>query len=800
MKPTGAISGRWMAPLLAFVVLAMAALVSYGPPADAQTVPKTGTSSTGSSQTGPDGLPKNVDKMTPAQIDALIAKIGDDQARRALLLRLKEAARKRAAAAGGSTTTLGRLEALAENVRRRLAEMFSGLQTAPSIAAKAVGQMTPRKVGTFVGILLLLGLFGTFVVGLFVEWAFRRWTRGFRRRIADPPSVEGSYSKAGRAFLLLILEVVGIALLAAVTYGLFFLFFAENIIGRLVVGTYVAAYILYRLVSAVSVLFLAPNRPALRIDGISDTAAVFLHRWVRILAAIVSFGFLTCLLLLKFGLKDAPHTLMEILVGLVTAIAIVVMVWQARSRVLAARQESDAPPAGVLATLLLNIWPAAATVYIAVIWLAWSNALIVAGYDASGVAFFALLLPLIILWLDRYFSKAFDRYAARKQAEAEAAVEREIVLGPEGEPIEETVSKPKTTAVALVRIYRRLTRGFLILVSIWLLLSLSGVDLFSSLENSVGTTIASVITDLILITLIAYVVWEVIRIMIDNKLSAEGVEDTVSEGEGEGGGAARSRAGTLLPLLRGFLAVTLIIITAMVVLSRLGVNIAPLIAGAGVLGLAIGFGAQTLVRDIVSGVFFLADDAFRLGEYVESGRLRGSVEKISIRSLRLRHHRGMIHTVPYGELRSITNYSRDWVIMKLEFRLPFGTNIEQVRKLIKKVGQEMQAHPDYGAAMLAPLKSQGVSRMDESGLIFRAKFSATPGEQFVIRREAYRMIQETLYENGIQFSNYQVSVQMPEDTTLSKEEQDAVNRAAAATAVSARSRQQAAGAGSGDDR
>jgi small-conductance mechanosensitive channel len=114
----------------------------------------------------------------------------------------------------------------------------------------------------------------------------------------------------------------------------------------------------------------------------------------------------------------------------------------------------------------------------------------------------------------------------------------------------------------------------------------------------------------------------------------------------EEGGSSGTRVGTLLILLRKFILAVLLICVAMVILSSIGVNIGPLIAGAGIVGLAIGFGSQTLVKDIISGLFFLLDDAFRVGDYVDTGAVKGSVEKISLRSLQLRHHRGMVHTIP----------------------------------------------------------------------------------------------------------------------------------------------------------
>jgi len=216
-------------------------------------------------------------------------------------------------------------------------------------------------------------------------------------------------------------------------------------------------------------------------------------------------------------------------------------------------------------------------------------------------------------------------------------------------------------------------------------------------------------------------------------------------------------------------------VVTLVVLSELGVDIAPLVAGAGIVGLAVGFGAQTLVKDILSGVFFLIDDAFRVGEYVVVGEVRGMVEHVSIRSLRLRHHRGPLHTIPFGEIGHLTNYSRDWAIMKLELRVPFDADLEKVRKIVKRVGQELMEHPEYGQNFLQPVKSQGVNRMDDSAFIVRVKFMAKPGEQFVLRREVFRRIQEAFAQNGIEFAPRRVIVDTP----------TAISGAAAAAALAA---------------
>jgi small-conductance mechanosensitive channel len=233
-----------------------------------------------------------------------------------------------------------------------------------------------------------------------------------------------------------------------------------------------------------------------------------------------------------------------------------------------------------------------------------------------------------------------------------------------------------------------------------------------------------------------------------------------------------------LLILRKFILTVIIIIVTLITLSSVGVDIAPLIAGAGVIGLAIGFGAQTLVKDIISGMFFLVDDAFRVGDYVVTGSQKGTVEHISLRSLRLRHPRGMVYTIPFSEISTVTNFSRDYIITKLDFRVPFGTDVEQVRKLVKKkVYQIIMNDPELGEKLLGPIKSQGVREMDDdSALIVRVKYKTPPGEQFAIRKQVYRLMQEAFQEAGLSFAPRNVTVSLPPEFKESLARTDAETR------------------------
>jgi small-conductance mechanosensitive channel len=310
-----------------------------------------------------------------------------------------------------------------------------------------------------------------------------------------------------------------------------------------------------------------------------------------------------------------------------------------------------------------------------------------------------------------------------------------------------------------------------------------------NLDLPIGEAVVRSLIKILIVVLICYVAWGLINAAIMRRMQQEMPEE---DEEQEEGGAGGSRIATLLLLLRKFMLVVIIVMASLIVLSALGVNIGPLIAGAGVFGLAIGFGAQTLVRDIISGVFFLMDDAFRVGDYLECSGTKGTVEHISLRSLRLRNPRGMVYFIPFGDLKLVTNLSRDYVIMKLDFRVRYDADVEKIRKIIKKkVYKKIMADPELGPKLLEPIKSQGVREMDDSAMVMRVKYKTKPGDQFAIRKEVYHLMQEAFKEEGIEFAHRNVTVYMPPEASAQAAGEDQQRDAKASSEIQ---RQAAAGA------
>ena len=346
--------------------------------------------------------------------------------------------------------------------------------------------------------------------------------------------------------------------------------------------------------------------------------------------------------------------------------------------------------------------------------------------------------------------------------------------------------------LATKRSYIRIGRVVTFAIILVLIARIWQVD-FHDLSAGAGAQVVVRLFEILMILAVGYLVWELISLYINRKLAAEqtaaGLNLNEEEpGGGEGGGVGGSRLSTVLPLVLGVIKVAVVTIFGLIALGNVGIDITPLLAGAGIVGLAIGFGAQKLVSDVVSGIFFLVDDAFRNGEYVEVDGTFGTVEKISIRSMQLRHHKGAVHTIPYGEIPKLTNYSRDWVIMKMRFTVPFETDPNKVKKIFKQIGKDMMEVPEFAADLLQPFKSQGVFDFDDVGMIIRGKFMAKPGRQFVLRKEIYNRVKKAFEENGIAFARREVRVAIPgldETKGLSEDDKAAIAAAAGEAAQQA---------------
>jgi moderate conductance mechanosensitive channel len=298
-------------------------------------------------------------------------------------------------------------------------------------------------------------------------------------------------------------------------------------------------------------------------------------------------------------------------------------------------------------------------------------------------------------------------------------------------------------------LFERGVRSLIIISAALLLARIFDIDVVSlTMRDTLGTRVLRSLISVVVIALIADFLWTLVRALIDAKLKKPLPHATT---EADLGHAARLQ--TLLPIISNILLATIVIVAGMMILAALGVQIGPLIASAGVVGVAIGFGAQTLVKDVISGIFYLVDDAFRIGEYIQSGTYKGTVESFSLRSVKLRHQRGALYTVPFGVLGAVQNQSRDWVVDKIVMNVPYGTDLDRVRRLIKKIGLELSEDPEFGPEIISPIKMQGVAQFGDFAIQIQTKMTTKPGDvQFMARRRALLLIKQAFEANGIGFA------------------------------------------------
>ena len=278
------------------------------------------------------------------------------------------------------------------------------------------------------------------------------------------------------------------------------------------------------------------------------------------------------------------------------------------------------------------------------------------------------------------------------------------------------------------------------------------VDVFGLVDESGWSELTRSSRTAAITLFIAFVAWELFKYATEPYMERKSKSAAEAIADGDAAAGPASRISTMMPLLRRAMAVLIILIAVMIALGDFGVDITPLIAGASVFGIAISFGSQTLVRDIVSGLFYLSDDAFRVGEYIDAGRAKGTVEGFTLRSIKLRHQNGQVHTIPFGQLGQITNFSRDWITVKFNLRFTRDTDIEKLRKAAKKIGAEIAELPQFKDELLAPFKMQGVADIVDNALLIRFKFTAKPGNPAAIQREAVKRMFSTLPALGIEFA------------------------------------------------
>lgn len=571
-------------------------------------------------------------------------------------------------------------------------------------------------------VLLILAVF--VLLGLGLEWLFHQGTKSFRAWI-DGRQDKTPAQRCGRLALRLSCYLAGLLIFTLGSAGTSLVFDWPSLL-RGILLSYLLAVSLFRLSLTLLRLLLAlPDRlfqarASLQVVPASPQGARYWYRRLAWFLGILLFGWVTLSLLTALGFTPAARQIVAYAMGLALVAVAIAAIWR-RPRATPLSETSNRTKARLLVSWGL-------TIYSLLLWFFW--------FADARPLFCLAVVALALPFLSRLTHRSIHH----------------LVSG--GATMPDPGSPPSPSVI--VTSLDRALRAALFIGSAFLLAWAWDIDLGTlAAGSSPGERMLRGLLDAVVIALVADFLWHVVKTVIEGKIAAAKASGNALTPEGR----RQQRLRTLLPILQNILLVIFVVMTVLMSLSAIGVDIGPLIAGAGVVGVAIGFGAQTLVKDVISGMFYLLDDAFRVGEYIQSGSYKGTVESFSLRSVKLRHHRGPLYTVPFGELGAVQNMSRDWVIEKLTIEVAGDSDLDLARKLVKQISKELMQDPDCAPHILEPLKMQGVDQLLGAAILLRCKVTTLPGEQFVVRRKAYAMIKKAFDANGIRFAvpNVQVS-------------------------------------------
>lgn len=561
-----------------------------------------------------------------------------------------------------------------------------------------------------VGIVLLIGVF--LAAGFGLDWLVRRAATPYRNWMKALPydTPQGRVKNLGAR---IVYAVMLIGAFVVGTAGVFLVFNWPPLLREIVLG-YLSVAIVTRATMMLTRSFLMPpslglrHAADIRVFPMTDARAEHWYRWIAINVFWLVFVLVTFQLMGTFGFDTAGRFALSIPTSFIQLVLLVMMIAR-RPRVPVT--EGARPP----------------------------------GISHTGWTWIASAL-LVMVWIIQ-MSGTWKLYWA---VVAIVGLPTAIVIAHRGvmhllRPPEAETGVPPIAPV-VVAVVDRGIRLALIVAAAWVLANAWGLEISTmTAGDAFANRILRGILNAAVIALGADLLWSIVKAVISKRLGT--LEGPAVSGHGMDPQQARLK--TLLPIFQNMLFAAIFTMAILMILSSIGIEIGPLIAGAGVAGVAIGFGAQTLVKDVISGVFYLLDDAFRVGEYIQSGEYKGTIESFSLRSVKLRHHRGYLFTVPFGELGAVQNMSRDWVIDKFSINVAYDTDIEKARKIIKKIGLQFLENPEYAPHIIEPLKMQGVQNFGDFGIELRLKMMTKPGEQFVIRRKAYVAIKKAFEENGI---------------------------------------------------
>jgi small-conductance mechanosensitive channel len=526
----------------------------------------------------------------------------------------------------------------------------------------------------------------------------------------------------------LFLELLPVLCFAAIGNLLLATHLGREATARVVILALVNAYVLYSTILYVSAAVVSPasSQPSLLIIR-DETAAYFDVWWTRI-AAVTVFGVAIANIALLLGLYQPAYVAVVRLLMLVVHLFVVIIILQCRRSIADAIRapEGETGPFAMMRNRLADIWHILAIILNLALWAVWALQV------QNG---YALLL--------RYFFAGVAVLAIARLASIAimTALDRIFRISPE---FLRQFPGLEARANRYFPALRAIVSGVIAVITLIALLEVWGIDATDWLSGDrIGGRLLSALVTIGIAAVVALAIWETTNAGIDQHLVR-------LSREGRYARAARLR--TFLPMLRTTLLSVIVTVVALTALSELGVNIAPLLAGAGIVGIAIGFGSQKLVQDLITGLFLLLENAMQVGDTVTVSGLSGVVENLSIRTIRLRAGDGSIHIVPFSSVTSVTNTNRGIGNASVSVNVAFKEDTDRVGTVLKEIAAEMRKEPAFRPMIRGDLDLWGVDRVDASMVTMVGQIECTDVGRWPVQREFYRRMKKRFQEFGIEIA------------------------------------------------
>ena len=669
--------------------------------------------------------------VSAKQIESVVATLRDDTEREKLIQQLEVllAAKRAEAADTESAASAGFGGMVLEYLSHRLEALnslaggaVSGLANLPAVVGELAGRASDPDVRA-AWVDLAFKLILVVGAGLIAERLVMRLLREPLLRLQDREE-DGTGRRTVRLIRRTLMDLGPLAAFAVASYAVLVLS-APHPRTRVIALVIINAHVIVRAVSVLARVVLRPRYSGLRFVQLTDENANYLFFWIRRLTIVLVYGIFVAESLPLLGLGQAHQAFAKHLIALVVTSMLIVLVLQNRQVV--SRWLSSTPSKGTWRRMrrsLAGVWHVVVIAYILATYGVW-----IVGV-AGG---FEFLLRATVVTLITGFAAFAVLHGLR------SAVERGFRVNEETRRRFPHLEKRVNRHRGIIDIT---LRSIVVLVAALLVLEAWHVGPFTWLASESGRTFVGHLLTVAFITGGALVAWELLSMLVERLL-----EERDQQGEIVQRGA---RMRTFLPLVRNVVRIVLLVLVLLVVLSELGIAIGPLLAGAGVVGLAISFGAQSLVKDVISGFFVLLEDTISVGDVVDLGGHAGVVESMSIRSVRLRDVGGNVHTVPFGEVASVLNMTKDYSYALMEVGIAYNEDVDAVVEVLREIGVDMQADEVFGPVILEPLDVLGLQSFGDSSVNIRIRLKTVPTRQWAVKREFQRRMKRAFDERGIE--------------------------------------------------